>query len=531
MSHIPQPEGSSNSETSFDGSLIRGESGKIEQIETTTPSTAEVGRAAGEDGQLPSYFYQHWRKVATIPWTTNDPIGKILWSTDVTPLGFDPTLAWQMRLWHAWGGDMEIMVRLVGTGFHAGQVACVSLPPRIYPNSVTNPLKYSIYPFEILDPKKLDPIMMTLRDRRNTKYHYLRHDGNDTTDADVGGHFAIYVDSPLNTSSTGLNRVNISIWAKCAQNFAPAFYRDPLVEIPKESPIAPDTLTDLLNSLGSVYNNLSAAQNNANQLARMENMKVLTNYYANSVKLNGSLIQIKSGEQWHNDSSWFSAKIVITGDASVKYYWVQSVDGHIISALSDMSVVVSNGLTTYWCTHKERKWKTIEKLPSLLVDITPTPVAEVEKCTAYYRSGTQTTFNETINNLKVDRQDETFVLFAGSFSSYAIQTQILAQAFRAKIFANILEDNMCFLYTIKTRRSGLPLFQVKLHSGGYFTALNTGSLALDNLSDLIWEPSGLIASDAPMITNQQMAQNDEIRQSLYALKKHVKANSPTAKDQ
>lgn len=530
MSHIPQPEGSSNSETSFDGSLIRGESGKIEQIETTTPSTAEVGRAAGEDGQLPSYFYQHWRKVATIPWTTNDPIGKILWSTDVTPLGFDPTLAWQMRLWHAWGGDMEIMVRLVGTGFHAGQVACVSLPPRIYPNSVTNPLKYSIYPFEILDPKKLDPIMMTLRDRRNTKYHYLRHDGNDTTDADVGGHFAIYVDSPLNTSSTGLNRVNISIWAKCAQNFAPAFYRDPLVEIPKESPIAPDTLTDLLNSLGSVSNNMSASQNNANQLARMQSLKILTNYYANSVRLDGNLITIMQGEKWHNDSAWFQGAIFLTAGVD-KLYWVQSTDGHIISGLSNISAVVPNGKTTYYCELKDRIWKERGGFPSLQVVPTPAPAADVAKCTVYFTSGTQTTIETSINNLKVDRQDETFVLFAGNYSSYAIQTQILAQAFRAKLFANILDDNMCFLYTIKTKRSGLPLFQVKLHPGGYFTALDTGKLALDNIRDLVWEPSGLIASDAPMVVNQQMAQNDEIRQSLYALKKHVKANSPTAKDQ
>nr|QJI53526.1 MAG: hypothetical protein 2 [Picornavirales sp.] len=514
MSHIPMPTGGATEspETEFDGNHPSNAS-LVAPIEVPIPSTNEVPRALGEDeGVISPWFYKQWRRIATLEWSTNDPIGKILWQMPVSPLHLDPTLAWQMALFHGWGGNFEISFRAVATGFHAGQIAIVSYPPRIDPSEISSPLEYSVYPYDVIDVKKLTTTEFTIQDRRNTKYHYLRHDNKDTLDADIGGRVAIYVDTPLTTSATGVQKISLAIWGKCASNFKPAFIRSPLTHVPKNSVTVPQTLIDILN----VASHRTYLSNGPNSLQRLtiypSNVTTLTKYFSNCVKLDGSLIHkvtiYPQTYSFHVDRSIakYSSENTLTWD-------IRSADTYFPECGAKIVYLIDNSNVTKVFSKEIAAFSPASDRV-LLTSYTDLEIGHTY--TVKYEYGSDMPQFDSRNSLVLRQKGTGFVLWQPIVAGNCIQFQPLTTLLNAGFLAGHLEPTEAFLIRVQSKLTKLPLFHMKLHPEGFFSApaLDTTYQNFD-IADITFAGEGVIGlldtfPDVPAIN---MAQHMVIAES------------------
>nr|QKN88955.1 MAG: hypothetical protein 2 [Picornavirales sp.] len=484
MSHIPQPTSGDDIQTEFHSTQLQPKGPTIAPIETPTPNTREVQAAAGEEVTIPDYFYKQWRRVATLEWTTNDPIGKLLWSANVSPLELDPALAYQMALFHAWGGDFEISVRAVATGFHAGQMAIVSVPPGINLTDINNPLDYSLYPYDVMDVKKLEANSFTIRDRRNTKYHYLKRDGSAPSINDIGGSVGVFVDTPLSTSATGVQKISLAVWARCASNFRVAYVRNPLTHQPKQLAYVPETLIDALNA--SKYSQLANGPNDCYYIEiQPSSLKIISQYMSNCCKMNGVIYDTQT-------------------KVSQKNRW-RELGAFRVDVASDGAAFIPSESTKYWPESFGQTWVLTDFSQSEAVKLTSFSRSfgyMLEK-PSNFKSKTVTAFVPTGDHpfnlgssepITIVKEGEGIVCFTANFKNQkCIQSDIIAQILWGDILRGRLPRNKCYLITLKSKLTDLPLTYLKFHTGGYMTAPSSKSAtSLFDFSDIYFEQSGLI---------------------------------------
>nr|QJI53569.1 MAG: hypothetical protein 2 [Picornavirales sp.] len=507
MSHIPQPtSGDSNLETQFHSTQLQANGPTIAPIETPTPNTREVQAAAGEEVTIPDYFYKQWRRVATLEWTTNDPIGKVLWTANVSPLELDPALAYQMALFHAWGGDFEVSVRAVATGFHAGQMAIVSVPPGIELEDINNPLDYTLFPYEVMDVKKLEANAFTIRDRRNTKYHYMKRDNSPPGVGDIGGRVGLFVDTPLTTSATGVQKIALAVWARCASNFRVAYVRNPLMHQPTQVSYVPEPIIAALNA--SLNSLLANGPTYAKELSiQPSDIKVYKKWYSNCVRMNGKVFQpLKEPVYWHKrDISIISGKMDSSGRFDV-------------NNTSQNSYPLESGSTE--CTFQVAGTSECETLAlsrsafsgSLYFLVFQQPSKLVGKQgTLFVRTGS-TNFNGGVfpeQNITIIKEGEGLVTFSNGAAN-CVQTENIALLFVSFAFPDNLPQNKCYSIVLKSKLTGLPIANMKLHRGGYMTAQSLPKVTTKFLLfDCTFEQNGIMgvldSFPNPLTTNANMA--------------------------
>nr|QKN88973.1 MAG: hypothetical protein 2 [Picornavirales sp.] len=507
MSHIPQPtSGDSNLETQFHSTQLQADGPTIAPIETPTPNTREVQAAAGEEVTIPDYFYKQWRRVATLEWTTNDPIGKVLWTANVSPLELDPALAYQMALFHAWGGDFEVSVRAVATGFHAGQMAIVSVPPGIELEDINNPLDYTLFPYEVMDVKKLEANAFTIRDRRNTKYHYMKRSAGPPGIQDIGGKVGLFVDTPLTTSATGVQKIALAVWARCASNFRVAYVRNPLMHQPKQMAYVPEPIIAALNATknsllanGPVY---------AKELSiQPSDIKVYRKWYANCVRMNGNIYQPL------NDPVYWHKRELSTVAGQMDSQGQFDIDNN-----SQFSYPIESGSTS--CVFQEANTSVCETLAigRFVYSGKAYYVIFQQKSVNPLKKGTLTVFTGTggfnagnfpKENITIVKEGEGLVTFS-SGTGNCVQTENIALLFVADAFPDTLPQNKCYSIVVKSRLTGLPIANVKLHRGGYMTAQSLPKTTTKFLlNDCTFEQNGIMgvldSFPNPLTTNANMA--------------------------
>jgi len=108
-------------------------------------------------------------------------------------------------------------VKVAGTGFHAGSIVFCRIPPNLDPTTITNPQDFTVFEWSFMDPKELDLKGFQVMDQKPFEYHYnpLNLDNPNS----FGGHFAVFVQMPLATSSTGNQQVSVMVLNKCDENF------------------------------------------------------------------------------------------------------------------------------------------------------------------------------------------------------------------------------------------------------------------------------------------------------------------------
>lgn len=183
------------------------------------PSEADVVPHTGQQNMIDPLIYMQWVTIATISWTTSQLPGTLLYSTPIHPRRGNTWLQWLSHMYNTWAGDLEYQFKIAGTGFHAGALTFVRLPPNISPDTVTTPSQFTCFEWSLQDPKTLEPIGKSVMDQRRQLYHYTM-ELNLLDPNTFGGYFCVFVTQRLNTSSSGSQAIDLMIWNRPGPNFS-----------------------------------------------------------------------------------------------------------------------------------------------------------------------------------------------------------------------------------------------------------------------------------------------------------------------
>ncbi|APG78367.1 hypothetical protein 2 [Hubei picorna-like virus 75] len=186
----------------------------ISAIGNVGPSSAAGVLGTAAMPGLDQYIRTNWLTIGTFLWTVGLAAGDLLWSTRIHP-STHPILSYLSGIHNTFVGGLEFMVKVAGTGFHAGAIKMCRIPPNRDPKEFITTTETDHFEWGIIDPKTLEVVCQELPDQRRMNYHYL----NDITVDGFGGYFAIYVQIPLNTSASGTHQISVNVWCRASPTF------------------------------------------------------------------------------------------------------------------------------------------------------------------------------------------------------------------------------------------------------------------------------------------------------------------------
>jgi len=173
---------------------------------------------SGQANRPDQYIYDHYLHLTTFTWSVTQVPGVLLWYSPIHPRFANPVASYLTAIYNAWSGGQDFQFKIAGTGFHAGSIAFIRLPPNIHPRTVTAPQAFTHFEWSLMDPKAMDPQGFEVMDQRNIQYHYTG--AYDETDPSTfGGYLAAYVLMTLNTSATGSQAISVMVLNKMNANF------------------------------------------------------------------------------------------------------------------------------------------------------------------------------------------------------------------------------------------------------------------------------------------------------------------------
>lgn len=220
QSHIPQPNATPAAPAETYSSTDEAPHGStISKIQTPGPPPQEIPAHTTAFNGLDPMLYQQYMYCDSFTWSTSDNRGKLLWYKPVHPKSIHKIMDRLCTIYNAWGGSMNIQFKVAGTGFHAGALAFVKIPPNMDPGQFGATFDWTVFPYEVIDVKTLECDALQAGDQRQVAYHYTIGETNDPKSWDHGGWIACYVYLGLNTAPSGTQQVQIMITAKPGQDF------------------------------------------------------------------------------------------------------------------------------------------------------------------------------------------------------------------------------------------------------------------------------------------------------------------------
>lgn len=214
----------------------------VSQIGHEGAGPEEAMLHTGAFNTIDMYMRMQFIALASFRWDVQQAPGTLLWSTPITPKNSHQFIRHLSQMYNTWVGGFDYNVKVCGTGFHAGALAVVRLPPNISPSSVSSPADFTAFEYLIIDPKTLEVVTEHIIDQRRVMYHYMTDTGTDS----IGGHIAVYVLVQLNTSSTGSQSIAVQVLSRPSQQFN--FFQIKPLESKGPEP-EPDEPRELANAL------------------------------------------------------------------------------------------------------------------------------------------------------------------------------------------------------------------------------------------------------------------------------------------
>lgn len=181
------------------------------------PNNLEAPMHVGALNTIDKQHYTHWVAMTHVVWDTTAAQGQLLWSTPIHPDHSHQWLSHDAQKYYTWAGGFDYSVKVAGTGFHAGALMLVRLPPGYAPEKVRTLQDVSCFDWKQIDPKTLEVVSAGVMDQRNVMYHYFPLNLKDIST--YGGYFAIFVMLPLRTSSTGVTQISLEVFTRPSRNF------------------------------------------------------------------------------------------------------------------------------------------------------------------------------------------------------------------------------------------------------------------------------------------------------------------------
>lgn len=137
-SHIPQPDAGAPDEV-FDSV----------SSQVVQPVVSGLGIPAGPPQEIPIHtgqinsfdvaIHKQWVPTDVVVWTVTQTAGTLIWKKPVHPAYFNELVAYISGVYNCWGGNGDYRFKIAGTGFHAGAIAIVRIPPNRRPEDFPTP--------------------------------------------------------------------------------------------------------------------------------------------------------------------------------------------------------------------------------------------------------------------------------------------------------------------------------------------------------------------------------------------------------
>lgn len=480
---------------------------------------------------------------ANITWSTSQLPGTLLWSTRIHPDNCNQFIKHISQMYNAWAGSLDFRLKIAGTGFHAGALMVVRLPPNINPTDLTSLSDVTAFEYALVDPKQLSVVDRTIMDQRNILYHYRNNlDPNDPNS--FGGYFAVYVAMQLNTSSSGLNQINVQLWTRAGPDLVFSQLR-PINKDP--SSVGIDLFKLYFGETGT------CAFTGEPVVMSVQPSTQLVTTFAQSVyriALSGveaSGLPIRAFQNYaklkYNITYYFSAEPKIfrmegnplnyedSNDAPLwpyEHYWHGSIQGNPNTTavynpqgyfeLFYLGLGTSTNTTTQAVTrYYQSDIGTAIVDGGVLATNYPDSDATVQTSISTIRGNVTfrdavpanypyavTEFSPPIN--------ESLVFFGprtGYFNGKILRPQTIeiASAAMRGLFKNIINDDQVVFFEMKDRATNLPILYLKLYTTGVLTTKATSTITLYNYENYEFVPLFIAPAISPFPTSAEHAKN------------------------
>lgn len=551
--NAPQPDAANAAAEVFDSTIIPS-SGEVSQDQLPGPDNREAPMHSGEMNGIDPFLMTQFIALTSVVWDTSMSVGQLLWSIPIHPSFIHVYTAHLAKMYNAYAGGFDAGVVIAGTGFHAGKLLVVRLPPNIKPSSITRITDATAFPYYVIDPKTLEVVVKSAMDQRNVMYHYLPYDENNIQS--FGGYLAIYVLLPLNTSATGATQISVQIFSRPAQNFLFTQLRP--LRSDTINPYRPESIEQALN-----FSNHRTASVFLENLETMTvntgtEIKELTFQTNNCVKLDGTPMNGELFERlpqtWYFNAKWlaelktFYIQVSDPSDGTLEFYNQTkeglvsfdfiSKDDQVVSTNAfplftsnsvhfGVRVADQNGRTFYFAVpcklrHKQNTdpadtREFVFEAQGFFATLTKTWL-EAKSLDDLIREGKITEVFINFQNPIVF--ETTYVPYAPpikesvitfeSENSVTAQPYELTQAIQTLNLSTIMSKHNSLVFELYDTLVDLPLIPIRLHYDGYFSSVSVSKNIIYKLTDpfrykfvyvgMIPETTAMVSSRLPLST-------------------------------
>nr|WPV63504.1 MAG: capsid protein [Wufeng shrew picorna-like virus 5]WPV63508.1 MAG: capsid protein [Wufeng shrew picorna-like virus 5] len=490
--NAPIPEGSGPKEV-FDSAIQSGDAKVSSTAGSSGPATGEMTQHSGASNGIDPYLHKQYICTETFVWETGMNPGTLLFSKPIHPARSNQYIAHLAKMYNVYGGGIDFSIKVCGTGFHAGALMIVRLPPNIDPNTLTSVQDISAFEYCVIDPKTLEVESKSVMDQRNVMYHYLPLNVNDHQS--FGGFFAIYVLVPLNTSASGSNQIAIQVFERPSPDFAYAQLKPLQVgQIQQAIP------SDLINSLNS-KSQLSCLPNSL-----IKHFVIHPNTLSNVeiTPFTHSLGGVRYGRN-ENTILRYTQPLQKVGD-NVVFPFSKIVHptlerphvGDIIQLTTMQNK--DKGTPIIW-TSDQASWvkdEVVVKTTGTITDLSNSTFFTVVNTCRAPVLGEKIVFTPPFKESIISVQSENQVLIGCKDTQMLSQHPELSRLLEDVHFDDFLSPSEDFLLEAIDKATKLPLFPVRLTFRGPMTTYGRSGDTFFKYSDIVFNYVGTIANNVPL---------------------------------
>lgn len=245
QAHIPQPDSRSAAPAEvFDSTAIAPHGPSVSGIGSGDPSSTEAPVHSGQKNTIDISVERQFMPIDNFFWTVQMKPGHLIWYTPIHPSRCNTIVNYLTGIYNTWAGGLEYNFKIAGTGFHAGALAFVRIPPNRHPTDFKSPAEWGVFEYMIIDPKTLEIITLDLMDQRRLHFHFMQMDEKDPDT--FGGYIACYVLMELNTSSTGTQQISVQALCRPGPQFTLNQLVPPTGSIGPAPNVFPEALLDAM---------------------------------------------------------------------------------------------------------------------------------------------------------------------------------------------------------------------------------------------------------------------------------------------
>lgn len=462
QAHIPQPDSATAAPSEQYGSTEAAPTGlTVSGIGVPGPAPDEVPSHTLAFNSVDPVLYKQFIYNSSFIWSVNDTRGKLLWTMPIHPKAYNKITARLSTIYNTWGGGVDVNIKIAGTGFHAGALVFVRIPPNVDPKKLAGSYDFTAFEYVVIDPKQLEVATIHIGDQRQINYHYQLDESNTPKSFSIGGTLAAYVYMGLNTASTGTQQIEVLMATRLAPDFGFSQLIMPSPEQDADADFIPDGLATVLQ--------FSKQKNNTNNLfdARINVLTVVPKATPSADKNVYNVIQLDGTPYADSDfDKYMTLTANVVGDRLEAKYKRFNKGLTCNDTVLVMNTIKNDNkffkITDHVFEDTNNTFKSATKPPDgwAVGD-------ELEIFTFGYAVKEQ-----SFKKVFTPPLPESLVGFQG-FSAdlgYAWQTQQLAKYLSTGTAKNFLVGQ-CALFSVYDVVEDLPLFFVKLYPEGFLTAL------------------------------------------------------------